>query len=70
VSGWRPALRIARRSLRRSLGRSLLVAVLVGLPVAAATMVDVVGRTLFSKERDAARVMGFADAQLPACALE
>ena len=64
MSGWRPALRIARRSIRRNLGRSLLVAVLVGLPVAAATMVDVVGRTMFSNERDADRAMGAADAQV------
>ena len=64
MSGWRPALRIARRSIRRNLGRSLLVAVLVGLPVAAATMVDVVARTLFSAERDASRAMGAADAQV------
>ena len=63
MSGWRPALRIARRSIRRNLGRSLLVAVLVGLPVAAATMVDVVARTLYSPERDAAVAMGAADAQ-------
>jgi putative ABC transport system permease protein len=63
MSGWRPALRIARRSVRRSLGRSLLVAVLVGLPVAAATMVDVVARTLYSQEREAAVAMGTADAQ-------
>ena len=64
MSGWRPALRIARRSVRRSLGRSLLVAVLVGIPVAAATMVDVVARTLYSPERDAAVAMGSADAQV------
>jgi putative ABC transport system permease protein len=62
VSGWRPALRIARRGVRRSLGRSLLVAVLVGVPVAAATMVDVVARTMFSTERDAEAAMGSADA--------
>ena len=64
MSGWRPALRIARRSIRRNLGRSLLVAVLVVLPVAAATMVDVVARTLYSPERDAAAAMGVADAQV------
>ncbi len=63
MSGWRPSLRIARRSIRRNLGRSLLVAVLVGLPVAAATMVDVVARTLYSPERDAAVALGVADAQ-------
>ena len=30
MSGWRPALRIARRGIRRHLGRSLLIAALVG----------------------------------------
>ena len=60
---WRPALRIARRSVRRNLARSLLVAVLVGLPVAGATMVDVVVRTLDSPERSARSQLGTADAQ-------
>ena len=40
------------------------MAVLVGLPVAAATMVDVVARTMFSSERDAVAAMGSADAQV------
>ena len=60
---WRPALRIARRSVRRNLARSVLVAVLVGLPVAGATMVDVVVRSLESPEREARQAMGPADAQ-------
>jgi putative ABC transport system permease protein len=42
----------------------VLIAALVALPVAGATMVDVVGRTLSSHERDAMRAMGSADAQL------
>jgi putative ABC transport system permease protein len=45
VSGWRPALRIARRDALRHKGRSTLVAVLVALPVLAASFVDVVGRS-------------------------
>ena len=60
----RLALRIARRGIRRNLGRSLLIAVLVGVPVAGATMVDVLARTLSAPERDAQRVMGAADAEV------
>ena len=60
----RLALRIARRGIRRNLGRSLLIAVLVGVPVAGATMVDVLARTLSAPERDAQRAMGSADAQV------
>ncbi len=64
MKGWRPALRIARRTVRRSLGRSLLVAVLVAVPVAGATMVGVVARSLADGERSASRIMGAADAAL------
>jgi putative ABC transport system permease protein len=64
LHGWRPALRIARRTARRNLGRTLLIAALVGLPVAGATMVDIVGRTLSSPERDAMQAMGDADARV------
>ena len=64
MTGWRPALLIARRSVRRTLGRSLLIAALVALPVAGATMVAVVVRTLSAPERDAQRAMGSADARL------
>ena len=64
MSGWRPALRIARRSVRRSLGRSLLIAALVALPVAGATMADIVARSLSSPERDARRSLGTADARV------
>ncbi|MGH8775619.1 MAG: FtsX-like permease family protein, partial [Jiangellaceae bacterium] len=60
--GWRPALRIARRTVRRNLGRSLLVAVLVGVPVAGATLVDVLYRTFANPEREVYDVMGEADA--------
>lgn len=64
--GWRPALRIARRQVRRSLGRSILIAVLVGLPVAGATMADVLYRSTDSPERDAYRQLGDADAVVEA----
>src|SRR3954451_23778356 len=61
MSGWGPALRIARRSVKRDLGRTALVVALVGVPVGAAAMVDVVARTLSSPERQAQRDMGSAD---------
>ncbi|WP_157987519.1 FtsX-like permease family protein [Jiangella endophytica] len=60
--GWRPALRIARRQVRRNLGRSLLIAVLVGIPVAGATIADVLYRSTESPERTAYERMGDADA--------
>ena len=60
--GWVPALRIARRQVRRNLGRSALIAVLVGLPVAGATIADVLYRSVESPERDAYSRMGDADA--------
>ncbi|RIQ21621.1 FtsX-like permease family protein [Jiangella rhizosphaerae] len=60
--GWRAALRIARRQVRRNLGRSLLIAVLVGLPVAGATVADVLYRSADSPERIAYSRMGDADA--------
>ena len=62
MSRWLPALRIARRTVLRSPGRSLLVALLVGLPVAGATVADVLVRTIDSPERDAQRQIGPADA--------
>ena len=37
LTGWRPALRIARRDVLRSRGRSALVVAMVGLPVALVT---------------------------------
>jgi putative ABC transport system permease protein len=61
MSGWGPALRIARRSVKRDLGRAALVVALVGLPVAAASMVDVVARTISNPQRQAERDMGSAD---------
>ncbi len=64
----RLALLLARRGMRRNLGRSLLIAVLVGVPVAGATMVDVLARTLSAPERDAERRVGAADAQVTVAA--
>jgi putative ABC transport system permease protein len=61
MSGWGPALRIARRSVKHDLGRAALVVALVGVPVGAASMVDVVARTMSSPERQAERDMGSAD---------
>ncbi len=61
MSGWRPALRIARRTVMRSRARSLLIAILVGLPVAGATYADVLARTYSSHEREAHRLVGQAD---------
>ena len=58
---WVPALRIARRGVKRDRGRAVLVVALIGIPVGAATMVDVVARTLSSPERQAERDLGSAD---------
>ncbi|WP_026874180.1 ABC transporter permease [Jiangella gansuensis] len=62
--GWRPALRIARRQVRRNLGRSVLVAALVGLPVAGATIVEVLVRTVDAPERWTHQQIGDADAAI------
>jgi putative ABC transport system permease protein len=62
TGGWRPALRIARRSVRRNLGRSVLVAALVAVPVAGATIVDGVYRTTSAPEYEAYLVMADGDA--------
>lgn len=70
TGGWRPALRIARRTVRRNLGRSLLVASLVALPVAGATMVDGIVRTTTSPERDTYQAIGTADALVVVTASE
>jgi putative ABC transport system permease protein len=61
---WGPALRIARRGVKRDLGRAVLVIALIGIPVGAATMVDVVARTLSSPERQAERDLGSADGMI------
>jgi putative ABC transport system permease protein len=62
--GWTPALRIARRGVKRNLGRSILIASLIAIPVAGATLVDVLARTLSAPAREAERTLGAADAQL------
>lgn len=61
MSGWRPALRIARRSVRRNLKRSILVAALIAVPIAGATVVDGLLRTLSGTEHQTARFLGDAD---------
>jgi putative ABC transport system permease protein len=65
VTGWRPALRIARREARRARGRSLLVVAMIMLPVAALSFAAVYADTftLTSGER-AERLMGTAQAVL------
>ncbi|GAB3940506.1 hypothetical protein GCM10029976_058310 [Kribbella albertanoniae] len=62
---WGPPLRIARRTTRRHLGRTLLVAALIGLPVFAATLLGVSGRTGNPTGEALAQVsIGQADARL------
>lgn len=63
-SGWRAALRVARRSVRRHLGRSLLVIALIAVPVAGATVTDGLVRTMTDWEVDRDRAMGPADARI------
>jgi len=46
MTAWFPALRIARRGVRRNLGRSILIAALIAIPVAGASLIDVLARTL------------------------
>jgi len=64
VTGWRAALRVARRSVRRHLGRSLLVIALIAVPVAGATVTDGLVRTMSDWEVDLDRAMGTADARI------
>ena len=64
MSAWTPALRIARRGVKRNLGRSILIAALIAIPVAGATLVDVLARTLSAPAREAERNLGAADAQI------
>lgn len=61
MSGWRPALRIARRSVRRYLGRSLLTAAMIAVPVAGVTVADGIVRTTTDRDVDLDRTMGAAD---------
>ena len=64
MSALAPALRIARRGVKRNLGRSILIAALIAIPVAGATLVDVLARTLSAPERQAERTLGAADARV------
>ncbi|MCF2526442.1 FtsX-like permease family protein [Yinghuangia soli] len=63
LSGWRAALRIARREAWRAKGRSLLITLMVALPVFAATAADITFRSqqLDTGER-LSRAIGKADA--------
>ncbi|GAB3438791.1 ABC transporter permease [Actinophytocola sediminis] len=64
MSGWRPALRIARRSVRRNLKRSILIAALIAVPIGGATLVDGLLRTLTGNEPNAERFLGSADGRV------
>ncbi len=59
--GWRCALRIARRSLRQHLGRSILIAALIAVPIAGATVMSGLLRTMTGPEHDAYQQLGAAD---------
>ncbi|HEX4345415.1 MAG TPA: FtsX-like permease family protein [Solirubrobacteraceae bacterium] len=61
ASGWRPVLRIARRTVLRSPARSLLIAILVALPVAGATFADVIASSFDATRLEAQRIVGSAD---------
>ncbi len=45
LSGWAPALRVARREALRARGRSALVLAMIALPVLGVTAADVVIQT-------------------------
>jgi putative ABC transport system permease protein len=65
VTGWRPALRIARREARRARGRSLLVVAMIMLPVAALSFAAVYADTFtLTPDERADRLMGTAQAVL------
>ena len=64
MTGWRAALRVARRSVRRHLGRSLLIVALIALPVMAVTVADGILRTLTNPATDLDQDMGTADAKI------
>jgi putative ABC transport system permease protein len=61
VKGWRPALRIARRSVRRDLKRSILVATMIAVPIAGATLADGLTNAVGGSEHDRARFFGESD---------
>jgi putative ABC transport system permease protein len=63
VSGWRTALRIARREARRAKGRSALVAAMIAIPVAGMAFLAVGDDTYtLTPEESAVRAMGAAQA--------
>lgn len=64
MRGWRPALRIARRSVRRHLGRSVLTIALIALPVAGVTVADGIVRTATDRDVDLDQTMGTADLRI------
>jgi putative ABC transport system permease protein len=65
VTGWRTALRIARREARRARGRSLLVVAMIMLPVAALAFAAAYTDTFtLTPEERAERLMGGAQAVL------
>lgn len=65
VSGWRPALRIARRDALRARGRSLLVLLMIALPVLGLTVADVVARSAqLDPGEKAVRELGQTQARL------
>lgn len=70
MSVWRPATRMARRSIRRNLARSVLIALLIGLPVAVATVSDVLYRSSDSPAAYAYTNLGSADAKVVVTAAE
>ena len=62
MSGWLPALRLARRAVRRALGRSVLVVALVAIPVAGLTVGDGIIGSTTGPDVDRYRAFGAADA--------
>jgi putative ABC transport system permease protein len=65
VSGWRTALRVARREARRAKGRSILVTAMIMLPVAALAFAAVYADTFtLTPDERADRLMGTAQAVL------
>ncbi|HEV8373680.1 MAG TPA: FtsX-like permease family protein, partial [Actinomycetota bacterium] len=65
MTGWRPALRVARREAQRAKGRSLLVVAMIMLPVAALAFAAVYRDTFtLTADERAERLMGTAQAVL------
>ncbi len=65
LSGWRVALRVARREARRAKGRSILVLAMIMVPVAALAFAAVVNDTFtLSPAERADRLMGAAQAAI------